>query len=159
MKKKVILCVSILMVLMTGCFEREEIENTEITVSESAMATKEYVEDLSAILGKWTLDGVKTQEELEKVGTGLREEFGTAVLEYGAGAELREDGYFSFHEGISVGGEGTYSYENGLVTVDYELYVDCVEKMEIVLYPKVIDDKDYLVLKMYGCELYLIREE
>ncbi len=177
MKRKFILSVGIVMLVMAGCSNSEVKENVdetawediaavqeaedtvaEVATEESIGETEECIEALSAILGKWTLDGEKTQEEMEKVGTDLCEEFGTAISQYGAGAELRADGCFSFYEGIGIGGEGTYRYENGLVTVDYEPYVEVVEDMEVVLYPKTTGEQDYLILKLYGQELYLVRE-
>ncbi len=137
MKRNIILCTVILLLMMTGCSKKGE---------------------LNVIIGKWKLDGAKTQKELEKVGADLTAVFGTSILQYGAGAELREDGFFSFHEGINIGGEGSYSYEDGLIAVEYEPNSLGVEELEVELFYQKVDEQDYLILKLYGYELYLIRE-
>lgn len=138
----------------------EEITLEEITIEETEQTVPKAAstEDLSPILGKWNLDGLKTDQEMEKIGIDWMYEYGSGG-KYGAGATLREDGYFSYYVAIGIGGEGSYVYEDGMVTATVMPYERSTEEETIELYPKSEDGQDYLVLKINNHEIYLVREE
>ncbi|MBQ7944276.1 MAG: hypothetical protein IJ326_09475 [Lachnospiraceae bacterium] len=135
-----------------------EIEEITIEEMEQAVPMAASTEDLSPILGTWNLDGLKTDQEMEKTGTDWMYEYGSGG-KYGAGATLREDGYFSYYVAIGIGGEGSYVYEDGTVTATVIPYERITEEQTIELYPKSEDGQYYLVLKMDNHEIYLVREE
>lgn len=128
---------------------------------ENVSSEKTLVKDekgLNIILGKWVLDGLKTDREMEKIGTAWGMEYGSGG-KYGAGATLCEDGYFSYYVAIGIGGEGSFVYEDGMVTAKVMPYERITEEQTIELYPKEEDGQNYLVLKMENHEIYLVREE
>lgn len=143
---------------LTGWFENDYPIMEILGYAEGDQNLEDIPEELRPIIGKWKLDGYKTDQEMQKLGTSWSYEYGTGG-QYGAGAVLLTDGYFSYYVAIGIGGEGSYVYEDGLVTATAMPYERGTEEEILELYPKSEDGVEYLVLKIFDHEIYLIRED
>lgn len=141
-------------------YEWETVEHTEVNEMSADADILQEEDYIKSISGSWKLDGAKTNQELANNNISLQELFGTG-LQLGAGVEIGEEGSFRYYIGIGIGGEGSCSYENGMVTAVITPFENHAQEATETrqLYLSTDDEKEYLVMKYDDYELYWTREE